>query len=81
MKCREFVDFLGSYIDGELQGESRRVFERHLNACPPCMTYMRTYEQTVELGRCACEDPCGPVPENVPEDLVSAILAARKAGE
>ncbi len=81
MNCREFVEFLMSYLDDELQGESREVFERHLEACPPCMTYLRTYEQTVELGRCACQDPTGPVPDEVPRALIDAILEARKAAE
>jgi len=79
MNCREFVDFLMSYLDGELESEPRRVFESHLNGCPACVSYMKAYEKTVELGRCACKDEAGPVPADVPDDLVAAILEARKA--
>jgi anti-sigma factor RsiW len=79
MTCREFVDFLMSYLDGELEAEPRRVFEEHLQGCPTCVEYMESYKQAVELGRCACQDEEGPPPEDVPPQLVDAILAARKA--
>jgi anti-sigma factor (TIGR02949 family) len=74
--CRELIDFLMSYMDGELPAEQRAEFERHLNACPPCRRYMATYEQTVQLSRqaTAVESP----PEPAPEALVQAILAARR---
>jgi anti-sigma factor RsiW len=79
MNCREFVDFLMSYLDGELDAEAHRVFESHLDGCPPCLAYLEDYKKTVELGKCACKDGTGPVPEDAPDDLVAAILEARKA--
>jgi len=79
MTCREFVDFLMTYLDGELEGEPLRVFEAHLRGCEDCVAYMKSYEETIVLERCACEDEDGPVPEDVPPQLVEAILAARKA--
>jgi anti-sigma factor RsiW len=69
-----------SYLDGDLESQSRTVFEQHLDACPCCVAYLETYKQAVELGRCACKDGEGPVPDDVPDDLIDAILAARKAG-
>ena len=76
--CREFVDFLMQYLDAELEGGQRTEFERHISACPPCETYLDQYRDTVALGKSICDDPEGPVPEEVPEALVNAILAARK---
>ncbi len=80
MNCREFVDFLSSYIEGELEDEPTRVFEDHMRLCPPCLTYMDTYRETIRLGRFACRDDQGPPPEDVPEQLIQAILAARRSG-
>lgn len=77
MNCREFVDFLMAYLDGELPEPERSAFDRHLRDCPPCVTYLDTYSQTVRMGRTLCRDPEGPLPEDVPEELVRAILAAR----
>ncbi len=77
MNCREFVDFLMAYLDGELSDAERSAFEQHMQACPPCVTYLETYGETVRLGG-LCGEPEGPVPDEVPEQLVAAILAARE---
>lgn len=79
MTCREFVEFLMRYLDGELDTEVRASFEEHLGTCPPCVTYLDTYRETVRLGKqVLCDPPDAPVPEDVPEALVDAIRAARK---
>jgi len=80
MTCRELIDFLGAYLDGELSDEVRRRFGEHLAACPECSAYLETYRATVKLTKGAFRDPDGPVPADVPEDLVKAILAARRKG-
>jgi len=79
VNCREFVDFLMDYVDGALPSEQARTFEQHLNDCPPCVTYLETYRETVRLGKTLCSDPEGPVPDDAPEGLVRAILAARSS--
>jgi predicted anti-sigma-YlaC factor YlaD len=78
MNCREFVDFLMSYLDGELEQEPARVFEEHMRLCPPCETFLDTYKDTIRLGKFACQDETGPPPEEAPEQLIQAILAARR---
>ena len=78
MTCRELVDFLMAYLDDELPEAQRAEFREHLGACPPCVTYLDTYRETVRLGREVCAAPDGPVPEDVPEQLVAAILRARR---
>jgi anti-sigma factor RsiW len=78
MTCREFVDFLMDYLSSDLPEATRSEFERHLNDCPNCVRYLESYKVAVELGRTAfdCED--GEVPEDVPEELIQAILAAQR---
>jgi anti-sigma factor RsiW len=78
MKCRDFVEFLMEYLDGTLADAERQVFEGHIGDCPPCGNYLESYRQTVRLGRQLCEAD-EQVPPEVPEELVSAILAARHA--
>jgi anti-sigma factor RsiW len=80
MNCREFVEFLMDYLDDTLPGRQRAVLAEHMDECPDCAVYLETYRETVRLGRRICRDPEGPVPEDVPEGLVEAILAARRAG-
>ena len=81
MNCREFSDFLMAYLDGELERREAEVFRAHMEACPACVDYLDTYRQTVELGRDLCQAADDALPEDVPESLVRAILAARAAGK
>jgi anti-sigma factor RsiW len=78
MTCRELADFIGDYISGELLAGTRAAFDRHLSVCPNCRHYLAGYKATIELGRRAFEDDSADIPPDVPEELVKAILAARK---
>ena len=73
------MEFIASYLEGETAEPERKVFESHVRMCPPCLAYLDSYKETIALGRSACADPEGPVPEDVPEDLLRAVLAARAA--
>jgi anti-sigma factor RsiW len=77
--CREFVEFLDRYVEGELAADERETFERHIADCPPCGDYLDSYRMTIGLCREAFADPAGAVPEReIPEDLIRAILEAKK---
>lgn len=78
MTCREFADFLMDYLSGELPPETRAQFNAHLELCINCRRYLTSYEETVKLGRRAFASDDAEVPPEVPEDLVKAILAARR---
>ena len=80
MNCREFVDFLMDYLDDNLPAAQHATFRGHMEECPGCGRYLETYRETVRLGKACCEDPDGPVPADVPDALVAAILAARRVG-
>ncbi len=78
MNCSEFVEFLMDYLEQSLPKAQRETFEGHLDECPSCVTYLETYRETVRLEKTLCgDDPDAPVPEDVPERLIAAILAAR----
>ena len=79
MTCREMVEFLTDYSNGELLPAQARIFEEHLDCCPPCLDYLETYKTTVRLGKAVCQIPDGPPPEDAPQELLRAILTARKA--
>ena len=78
--CRTFVEFLVEYMSGELPEPQRDEFDGHLAACVACVAYMKTYAKTVELGKAAFQNLDAAVPDDVPEDLVKAVLASRRAG-
>ncbi len=78
MTCRELAEFLSAYLAGELPPMQMVEFERHLAVCDDCVHYIDTYKMTIELGRAALKPPAAETPPSVPDDLLRAILAARK---
>lgn len=78
--CQELIDFLADYRTGALPPEQRRRFEEHLAVCPWCVDYIDSYEASLRLGREALSPGPGAPPEEVPAELVQAVLAARRRG-
>jgi anti-sigma factor RsiW len=77
LTCREFVEFLADYLEGRLRQDQIARFNGHLAACPSCVSFTRSYQETVRLGKSAFAGPDESVPADVPEELVRAILDAR----
>ncbi|MBT3399158.1 MAG: hypothetical protein HOL07_06025 [Rhodospirillaceae bacterium] len=75
--CDEFEDFIAEYFEGELSAVQRQTFDVHLKICEDCRAYLKAYRNTIALGRSAFTRGDAPVPEDMPDDLVAAILAAR----
>jgi anti-sigma factor RsiW len=78
MTCRDVIEFLLDYVAGTVSAEERTVFEAHLAVCPPCVAYLKSYQATVQLGQAALSESDEADPPPMPEELISAILAARK---
>jgi anti-sigma factor (TIGR02949 family) len=49
MTCREAIERLIEYLDGELTAGTLAEFEAHLSRCAPCRAYLATYRRTNEL--------------------------------
>ncbi|MHC4955748.1 MAG: anti-sigma factor family protein [Planctomycetota bacterium] len=81
MTCQELAEFILEYVEGKLAEDARSTFEKHLEMCPSCIEYLKSYKTTqmvLDDLCCECRDE---VPREVPEDLIQAILKARKAAE
>ncbi len=79
ISCREFEDFVIAYFEGYLPRRQVIVFELHLKICRECRDYLAAYRRTIEVSKRAFEQPDEQIPDEVPEDLIKAILAAREA--
>jgi anti-sigma factor RsiW len=77
--CREFADFMADYLSGELSHDIRVRFDEHLSVCPNCVTYLANYEKATALGRQAFQESDSTLAAGVPDELVKAILAARRS--
>lgn len=78
MTCRDVVEFLMAYLSGELCAEERALFDAHLAECDECVAFLTTYRKAVALGREVLAPPETPADEKLPQDLVRAILEARR---
>lgn len=78
LTCRELTARLDDYIEDRMSPERLAVFERHLSVCRDCVAYLESYRRTMKLTREALDAPDARVPGDLPEDLVRAILAARR---
>lgn len=76
--CREFEDFIHDYLAGDLPKKQARRFEWHLKICRECRDYLRAYETSLEIGKSMLGSPSAPLPKEVPEDLIKAIIDAQK---
>ena len=62
-----------------MQGWAQRwLFAEHLEICENCRRYLSGYTETITLGRHAFDDDSAPLPREVPDDLIRAVLAARR---
>ena len=79
LKCREVVEFLDRYLTSELPESQRREFDWHLRLCGSCRAYLRTYRDTISLEKRTFAGEDAGCDSGIPEELVAAILAARRA--
>jgi anti-sigma factor (TIGR02949 family) len=47
--CKESIELLLSFLDGEMPQAEASQLEEHLQACPPCVDFLRTYRATPTL--------------------------------
>ena len=75
LTCKQFIEFLDEYLGGEQPGDVREEFERHLACCRHCADFLRTYRDTIALGKGAFASEQAAVPPGVPEDLIRAVMS------
>lgn len=66
--CKEAIELLAAYLDGELPPGQKQALEEHLGACAPCVDFVATYRQTPGLCKKALE-------AKMPKDLADSLSA------
>ena len=51
LTCRELIEFLADYVEGELRADERARFDAHLAVCPHCVDYLHGYRESIRLGQ------------------------------
>jgi len=75
-RCDECVELLVDYISGELPLERARALEIHLDLCPPCVTFVNTYRNTVNIARTLQADD---IPPEVTQRLIDFLRKEKEA--
>ena len=76
MTCRDALEFLADYLDGSLPLRKRLSLDLHLSLCRHCRAYLDNYKKAIQASRDVLTDQS--LCEELPEDLIQAILARRK---
>ncbi len=77
MICREFVNLIPAFRDGELSDTNRQSFVQHSWKCGRCSNYLKGYELTVSAIKRLREDSLDPSEITMPRSVVSRILSNR----
>jgi anti-sigma factor (TIGR02949 family) len=49
--CKDSINSLLAFLDGEMSTEDEQHLRAHLEGCPPCVDFVRTYRATSGLCR------------------------------
>ena len=49
LTCRELVELVTDYLDGNLSRRDRARFEAHIAACGNCTQYVEQFRETIRL--------------------------------
>ena len=77
--CEEFEAFILAYLDGELSAKQKFVFEMHLKVCSECRDYLKAYLAAVELAKSSVQNEESALLDEIPADLIQAVVDARDA--
>ncbi|HEX9697224.1 MAG TPA: mycothiol system anti-sigma-R factor [Actinomycetota bacterium] len=58
--CRQVLERLYLYIDGEIAGDDCATIEAHLTRCPPCLHHVDFEKDLKEVVRRKCSEGAAP---------------------
>ncbi len=62
MECKEILEKLSEYIDGELDPQFCKEIEQHMEDCHPCLVFVDSLKKTITFYKYAS-------PETLPEEV------------
>ena len=76
INCREFEELIIKHLEQDLTDTEVRRFETHLKVCAECREYLAAYLTSAEVAPQTLADKI--LPDEVPEELIKAVLASLK---
>jgi hypothetical protein len=47
--CKQITDLLADYLTDKLRPTVKQEFSKHLSICPDCVSFVHTYQKTVQI--------------------------------
>ena len=76
INCEVFEGFILAYLEDELTARQKRLFETHLKVCRDCRRYLADYRKALTATTALRNEDTASL-EDVPQDLITAILTAQ----
>jgi anti-sigma factor RsiW len=73
--CKEIVELVSDYVEGELGPEEREAVEMHLNLCDGCTDYVRQLRMSIEL---TGKLPVDAISPELEEELCAAFRSFKR---
>ncbi len=71
--CKSLIlEYLVEYEDGSMPAPERQELERHLQHCPPCVVFLKSYRATGRTLRML-------KPREIPKNLADAVMGFVRA--
>ena len=75
LSCREIVELVTDYLEGDLDADSTTALETHLDLCPGCVRYVQQIRETVTtLGKVSSDN----LSAEAQADLLAAFREFRR---
>ena len=65
--CKECIELLHDYLEGDLSTETNASLEEHFADCPPCIAFVNTYKSASQL--CKATLKSNEIPDSVKNRL------------
>jgi anti-sigma factor RsiW len=74
LSCRELVEVVNDYLEGEMAPAERLRLERHLDLCPDCLVHLEQMRETIAaVGRLS--------PDELEPEVRDGLLRAFRDGQ
>ena len=77
--CALVRGLLSDYVDEGLERTTTQKMSRHLERCPPCQAFLKTFQATVDLLRSLRSSDERPAPEGFRKRVIERVHREGKA--
>lgn len=67
--CKECLELLHGYLEGDLDSQTHEALREHFDDCPPCIAFLQTYKSTTKV----CRDNLKAT--DIPEEVQAKLRA------